>query len=275
MIQVVDRVPTYPNRIRIKHEDGSTELVTWERADEPTVEGTPINKALFDSIAADIGAGLSANKTVYVSTAGSDVLGDGSSTNPYATITKALGSLPKNLNGYTATINIAAGTYNEDVTVSLTYGGMIVLGGAANASVQIRSLRVWHDAIVQVVNIDLAVTGMADGNAISVTNAKLMCLSRVTTTGSVSNGVYLNHNAYAMFSDLSVSNTTYAAVYAVNTSRFFAINIAGNGNTANGLLSVYGAKIAYNSMTLVSNVQSTALAGGRIYSGAQTEIPKY
>lgn len=275
MIEVVDRVPTYPNRIRITREDGSTELVTWERADEPTVEGTPINKALFDSIKADIGTGLSSNKTIYVSGAGSDVLGDGSSTNPYASITKALGSLPKNLNGYSATINVAAGTYNEDVIVSLTYGGMVIFSGEANAAVQIRSLRVWHDAIVQIVNIDLAVTGMADGNAISVTNAKLMCLGRVSTTGAVSNGVYLNHNAYAMFADISVSNTTYAAVYAVNTSRFFAINITGNGNTANGLLSVYGAKIAYNSTSLVSAVQSAALAGGRIYSGAQTEIPKY
>ena len=275
MIEVVDRVPTYPNRIKITRDDGSTELVTWERADEPVVEGTPINKALFDSIKADIGAGLTANKTIYVSGAGSDVLGDGSSTNPYATITKAIGSLPKNLNGYSATINIAAGTYNEDVIVSLTYGGMIVLSGATNASVQIRSLRVWHDAIVQIVNIDLAITGMADGNAISVTNAKLMCLGRVSTTGAVANGVYLNHNAYAMFSDLSVSNTTYAAVYTVNTSRFFAINIAGNGNTANGLLAVYGSKIAYNATSLASAVQSTALAGGRIYSGAQIEIPKY
>lgn len=275
MIDVIDRVPTYPNRIKITKEDGSTEFVTWERADEPTVEGTPINKALFDSIRADLSNGLSANKTIYVSTAGSDSLGDGSSTNPYATITKALNSLPKNLNGYNATINVAAGTYNEDVIVSLTYGGMIIFSGVANASVQIRSLRVWHDAIVQIANIDLSVTGMADGNAISVTNAKLMCLGRVSTTGAASNGVYLNHNAYAMFSDLSISNTTYAAVYAVNTSRFFAINITGNGNTANGLLAVYGAKIAYNATSLVSAVQSTALAGGRIYSGAQTEIPKY
>lgn len=275
MIQVVDRVPTYPNRIKITKEDGATEYVTWERADEPTVEGTPINKALFDSIAADIGTGLSSNKTIYVSTAGSDVLGDGSSTNPYATITKAINSIPKNMNGYNATINIAAGTYNEDVIITWSFGGMIALSGVANAAVQIRSLRVWQNAVVQIVNIDLSITGMSDGNAISVTNAKLMCLGRVSTTGAVSNGVYLNHNAYAMFSDLSVSNTTYAAVYAVNTSRFFAISIAGNGNAANGLLAVYGAKIAYNATTLASAVQSSALAGGRIYSGAQTEIPKY
>ncbi len=273
MINVVDRVPTYPNRIKVTKSDGTSEYVTWERADEPTVPGTPINKALFDSIVEDIG--LNKNTTVYVSTAGSDALGDGTAANPYATITKALDSVPKNLNGYNVTINIAAGTYNEDVIVSWSFGGMIILSGAERAAVQIRSLRVWHNAVVQVVNIDLSITGMADGNAISVTNAKLMCLGRVFTTGSVSNGVYLNHNAYAMFADLSVSNTTYAAVYAVNTSRFFAINITGNNNAASGLLSVYGAKIAYNSLALTSAVQSSALAGGRIYSGAQIAIPQY
>ena len=51
MIPFVDRVPTYPGRMKItKEDDGSVEYVVMERADEPVVEGTPINKALFDSI---------------------------------------------------------------------------------------------------------------------------------------------------------------------------------------------------------------------------------
>ena len=70
MIPVVDRVPTYPNRIKLIYSDGTSEFVTWERADEPVVEGTPINKELFDSIANDVG--LMGNRTVYVSGAGSD-----------------------------------------------------------------------------------------------------------------------------------------------------------------------------------------------------------
>ena len=70
MINVVDRVSTYPGRVKITKSDGTSEYVTWERADQPTVEGTPINKALFDSIAADIG--LTNDTTVYVSKSGSD-----------------------------------------------------------------------------------------------------------------------------------------------------------------------------------------------------------
>lgn len=45
-----DRVPTQPNRVKITKSDGTSEYVTWERADLPTQEGTPINKAtLFSS----------------------------------------------------------------------------------------------------------------------------------------------------------------------------------------------------------------------------------
>lgn len=54
MIDVKDRVPTYPGRIKLTRPNGSSEYVTLERADAPTQEGTPINKALFDSIKADL-----------------------------------------------------------------------------------------------------------------------------------------------------------------------------------------------------------------------------
>lgn len=53
MIDVKDRVPTYPGRIKLTKSDGTSEYYTLERADAPTQEGTPINKALFDSIKAD------------------------------------------------------------------------------------------------------------------------------------------------------------------------------------------------------------------------------
>ena len=39
--------------MKITHENGTVEYVTMERADEPTQAGTPINKALFDSIQND------------------------------------------------------------------------------------------------------------------------------------------------------------------------------------------------------------------------------
>ena len=45
-----NRIPTKPNRIKLTDDSGNIKYYTMERADEPTVEGTPLNKAtLFDS----------------------------------------------------------------------------------------------------------------------------------------------------------------------------------------------------------------------------------
>ncbi|HPB03841.1 MAG TPA: hypothetical protein PLH00_03245 [Bacteroidaceae bacterium] len=51
MIEVKDRIPSKPNRVRIVPEGGGAPfLAVWERADQPIQEGTPVNKYLFDSI---------------------------------------------------------------------------------------------------------------------------------------------------------------------------------------------------------------------------------
>lgn len=44
-----DRVPTYPNRYKVTKADGTSEFVTLERADEPTVVGTALNANTFNS----------------------------------------------------------------------------------------------------------------------------------------------------------------------------------------------------------------------------------
>lgn len=275
MIDVIDRVPTYPNRIKITKEDGSTEFVTWERADEPTVEGTPINKALFDSIKADIGKGLSANKTIYVSTAGSDVLGDGSSTNPYATIQKAINSLPKNLNGFDALISIAPGDYVEDVEIARFFGGNVFITGDTGAAVSIRSLRVSFGAMVRIEKILLFLTGGINDYALGVTNASLSGISSVRITGNVPNGVYLNMSALCYFSSLEISNTTTNAIHATHNSSMYVASISGANNTGIGIRSIGGAKVTYSVSTLNATTATSALTGGRIYGSAQIQIPNY
>lgn len=49
-LEFKDRVPTYPGRIKLSPVEGQPDKFTMERADEPIEEGTPINKAAFDSI---------------------------------------------------------------------------------------------------------------------------------------------------------------------------------------------------------------------------------
>lgn len=59
MIDVKDRVSTYPGRVKLTRANGSSEYVTLERADAPTQEGTPINKVLFDGIKDDLNGKVS------------------------------------------------------------------------------------------------------------------------------------------------------------------------------------------------------------------------
>jgi hypothetical protein len=46
----VDRQSAYPNRYKVTKADGTIEYITLERADEPTVVGTPLNAETFNKI---------------------------------------------------------------------------------------------------------------------------------------------------------------------------------------------------------------------------------
>lgn len=61
MIEVIDRIPTYPGRVKlipVEGQDGTYDMI---RVDEPIVQGTPINKALFDSITSVVSTTLGVN----------------------------------------------------------------------------------------------------------------------------------------------------------------------------------------------------------------------
>ena len=47
MKEFIDRQPVSPGRRKITHEDGSSEYVTMEMADDPVVVGTPLNRNTF------------------------------------------------------------------------------------------------------------------------------------------------------------------------------------------------------------------------------------
>lgn len=54
MIEVIDRVPTHPGRVKLVPVPGQANTYDMVRADEPVSPGTPINRALFESIRGDI-----------------------------------------------------------------------------------------------------------------------------------------------------------------------------------------------------------------------------
>lgn len=56
MIEVIDRIPTYPGRVKMTPVVGQENTYDMVRADAPIEAGTPLNKALFSSINSDIAA---------------------------------------------------------------------------------------------------------------------------------------------------------------------------------------------------------------------------
>lgn len=65
MIEVKDRIPTYPGRVKLVPVEGQENVYDMVRVDSPTEEGTPINKALFDSIRRHLETGVYANNTMH------------------------------------------------------------------------------------------------------------------------------------------------------------------------------------------------------------------
>ena len=56
MIDIKDRVPTYPGRVRLIPVAGQTNTYDMVRADEPVEPGTPINRALFQAFIDELNA---------------------------------------------------------------------------------------------------------------------------------------------------------------------------------------------------------------------------
>ena len=51
MLEIKDRIPTYPGRVRLTPVPGQENIYDMVRADEPIEPGTPINKTLFENLA--------------------------------------------------------------------------------------------------------------------------------------------------------------------------------------------------------------------------------
>lgn len=267
-IKWVDRVPTNPNRMKITPENGSSYFATVERADNPTVTGTPVNAANLNAM--QEASGLTANRTVYVSTAGSNSVGDGSQANPYATINKALNSIPRNLNGFTVTIVVAAGAYNEAIYASGFGNGMLVFTGTAGDAVNVTGMNFINVQYAEFKNIAFSIS---DSN-FSAYNSSIRIESPFSATGG-QHGVYANHGSCLVFlSDVNVTGVTDSAITATNCSSVYAENVLGDNSIA--FVASRGAVCSFNTNgSTSSRAKYFVEKGGRIFSGGQTQMPNY
>ena len=266
-IKWVDRVPTHANRFKITPESGESYYATVERADEPTVVGTPVNAANLNAM--QEGGGLTASRYVYVASTGSDLTGTGSQAEPYASINKALSTIPKNLNGYEATVYVTEGSYPEKVLVRGFTSGVLRITGDAGAGVTISGLDVILSQFVEISNISLNI----DGSYINAVAGNLRVFSTVTASGA-QYGIHAAYFSNLIFSNtVTVNNSTNYTVVSTNNSNVYVHRLEGTGNNVT-FRALLGSILAYGSnISTATYSEISTETGGRVFSGAQTNAP--
>ena len=266
-IPVEDRVATYPGRVRLTLVDEATGTYDMVRADEPINEGTPINRALFDSKAYT----LPSDVTVYVSPNGSDTEGDGSSESPFRTIQAAIDSLPNHLGGHTATIDIPNGTYDEYLSVKGFTAGKLVIGQYAR-SITIQGIEVIASSIVEFNASKITKGDATRGSMVNVKDGSVVVFSSGITIDGVDyyyGGISATNNSViSASSDNSVTiNNCFDGVSATYGARVSLMRLSGNVGMF-GLAAQRGGVISYQSGGITSQLGDDVDSGGRIWMGS-------
>lgn len=269
-IPVEDRVSTYPGRVVLTPVAGEENTFDMVRADQPITEGTQINKKLFDSKAYC----MTEDATVYVTSTGSDVDGDGSLDSPFRTIQAALDSIPKDLGGHTVSVDIGGGTYNEIVKCEGFFGGKLIIGSSTK-NIIIRGMKISACTFVELYVRYINCTGSFENALLEVTNGSVV---------SIPNDITLSCNSYNVIGLLaSLGSVVYAAKY--KTVNITASNSAAASATSGGkivlptvtgadsllgLVATMGGTITYEKHTLTSLLGDNAETGGSILTGGAT-----
>ncbi len=265
---VVDRIPRYPGRVTMTPVSGQANTYDMVRADSPTQEGTPINKALFDKKA----DALTSDVTLYVTKSGNDTSGDGTSAKPYLTIQKAIDTIPKNLNGYVASVHISPGTYNEAVAIEHFCGGRVVLTGETTTTCTLTQQMTIRNCNVHFEYLTMKFSGTF---VYVIQGATLYTGDSANVEGA--GGTYVIHARYnakvTVMGDLIANNVTTAAVRAGSSSDIYIHRSSGAGNKVG--FSAGGGHIRINGTTMAATTLLATVSGGRIYNGAQENAPNY
>lgn len=224
-IQWVDRVATYPGRIRLTPENGDPAFyATMERADDPTVTGTPINaenlNAAQNTLNFTSDTSISTYKKVFVATTGNDGNGGESAAAPLATIKAAIRKYAywyKMLE-----ISLADGVYTENLgTVALDQCNIIIRSTSGN-----------RDSVT----LNLSTTTETSVPAIRLYNLTLNMTVNNTRLFAVASGVLFADNV--RFAAPEDTDSPLVNVY--NGAAAFLSGCILNGSTIATVASVYG-----------------------------------
>lgn len=206
------------------------------------------------------------DKVLYVNASTGSDSNSGAASAPFRTIGKALSVLSRNVGNYDVRISVAAGTYNESVTIK-GFDAPITITGTNGASVTLTGLRI-EGCHVTISNIAITLN-----SALWVVHgANLVCDSAIVSNGY---GITVSYCSKMFINSLVCNNVSGYAVTVDRYSSFYVTYLDGDAN-ANGITCKAGSLAAYGAINMeISGVELMTQDGGRIYSGAQTSISKY
>lgn len=263
----IDRIARKPGRIRIVPENGgSAYYATMERADEPTVEGSPLNawnlNQAQETLAYQDSVGTHTFKRVYLATNGNDA-NTGDTTNvPMATIKGAIRKYAK-WHKY-LDLYLADGTYTETIgTISTDNCSMSIRSTSSDkdkVTINMSAMIETHISQFRLYNITLNMTATGQ-RAVSVNAGQFYAnntrINMPTTSGSACINVY--NGASAFLSECIINSGTGGAVYgnqalhirAYNCTSERTITLAFHAN--NGTLIEYSPTMTATTMVREEN----------------------
>ena len=218
---------------------------------------------------------LTANVTLYVDAAAGSDANPGTQQAPFQTIQAAIDSLPKDLGGFIATINVAEGEYLEDVVISGFHNGAFSSGVVLNGDTAVSTTRHINSLTVACNSCEIVVTGFyATGNkagaSVIVTNTVFAVLKFInaTYTATAHAGIYVGAWGAANVLLNSCTVSGYTTGVAAMGSSVVSINAGSISNCTTGIMSGYGNNgtgaivMIVRSVTYSGNTTNTATLGG-------------
>lgn len=239
----------------------------------PGGEFTTNGSVIVNKFGAKIGT-LISDTTLYVSTIGSDSLGNGTITNPFATILHALSILPKDLGGHTASINVSPGIYIDDITFTGFHNGIFQLIPSGDITV----------GAITVISADVVCRGvdtaqqMITTRYISVLNGRLDCFSNIniTTTGLLNDlgrkiSILINRGDLYASGYITVTGNTDVAIHVTSISRVYIYAISGTG-FSRGIVNTNNSIVCINNNNISATIPREYGGGAMFLNENGTQI---
>lgn len=210
------------------------------------------------------------NAMIYVSKSGNDASGDGTESKPFATIQHAIDSVQKDLSGREITINVASGTYSEEVEISGFHGGSLRF---AFGTVTVNTISIYESNVVFTgTQLTFAANGKTYGFYVH-RSSNAICQLALIINGAT-NGLFVGYGSrFAGRNTITINSCTYAAT-ASYAAQLYIIALDGSKNN-NGVMASGGIASIGSIVAAMASTLYVTSAGGRIYTGAQASVPSH